>query len=133
MTFRSTAVLFTAALLAAPGLAQQQGHAHGQHHGMAGMEHGQMAMMKPTPANPYAPAEMEMHRKMMSAVGADATETWVRKMIEHHRGAIETSRIVLRETRDAKVRQMAEKTLSEQEREIGELQAWLREHGKSAQ
>ena len=74
-----------------------------------------------------------MHHKMMSAVGADATETWVRKMIEHHRGAIAMSKILLRDSKDQKVRQMAEKTTSEQEREIGELQALLGDHAKKSQ
>lgn len=87
-----------AALGAVPAVAQMQGMDH------SGMNHGQM--MRPTPANPYPQAEMDMHQKMMSAMGADATETWVRKMVEHHRGGIAMSRIVLRETKDPKVRQM---------------------------
>ena len=70
---------------------------------------------------------------MMSAMGADATETWVRKMVEHHRGGIAMSQIVLRETKDAKVRQMATMTIAEQNKEAGELNAWLRAHGKVAQ
>jgi uncharacterized protein (DUF305 family) len=114
-----------ATLIVGPAIAQSGGM-----HDMAGMD---MSMMKPTAANPYPPAEMDMHKKMMTAVGADATETWVRKMIEHHRGAIAMSRIVLRETRDPKVRMMATKSSSEQTREIGELNAWLRAHGKRAQ
>lgn len=104
--------------------------------GMSAMDHSKMGMdkmMQPTPANPFPPAEMKMHERMMAAMGADASETWVRKMIEHHRGAIDTSRIVLQHTRDPKVRQMANKAISEQERGIAELQAWLRQHGKRAQ
>lgn len=112
-------------LLATPVMAQIQGMDHSK------MDMGQM--MKPTPANPYPPAEMDMHQKMMSAMGADATETWVRKMIEHHRGAIAMSRIVLRDTKDAKVRMMANKAVTEQMREVGELQGWLKAHGERAQ
>lgn len=120
------------ALLATPALAQQSGGMQGMNHGqMAGMNHDDMAGMMA--GNPYGQAEMDMHQKMMSAMGADATETWVRKMVEHHRGGIAMSRIVLRETKDPKVRQMATKTIAEQTREIGELNAWLRAHGKSAQ
>ncbi len=87
------ASLAVAALLATPALAQSSGM-----QSMGGMD---MSMMKPTPANPYPPAEMDMHKKMMSATGADATETWVRKLVEHHRGAIAMSRIVLRPARSA--------------------------------
>ena len=64
---------------------------------------------------------------------SDATETWVRKMIEHHRGGIAMSRIVLRDTKELKVREMATKTIAEQTREVGELNAWLRSHGKRPQ
>lgn len=112
------------------------GAAAAQSSPMAGMDHSKMdmaEMMRPTSSNPFPPAEMDMHKKMMSAVGNDATETWVRKMIEHHRGAIAMSRIVLRDTRDANVRSMATKSEAEQTREIGELQAWLKTHGKRAQ
>ena len=120
-------VAVAAALGAAPAAAQMQGMDH------SGMNRGQMQMMRPTPANPYPQAEMDMHQKMMSAMGADATETWVRKMIEHHRGGIAMSRIVIRDTKDAKVREMASKTIAEQTREVNELNAWLRAHGKKAQ
>src|SRR3546814_20797093 len=96
-------------LLATPGIAQMQGMDHSK------MDMGQM--MKPTPANPYPSAEMEMHQKMTSAMGADATETWVRKMVEHHRGAIAMSRLVLREHKVSKVRMMANKAVAEQTRE----------------
>lgn len=95
--------------------------------------HMDHSMMQPTTANPYPPAEMRMHQKMMAAVGDDATETWVRKMIEHHRGGVETSRIVLGKTHDPAVRAMASKTISEQTREIGQLQNWLKQHGKRAE
>ncbi len=131
MTMRKFVVPFSALILAAtPAVAQ--GPMQGMDHSK--MEHGAMSgMMQPTPANPYPQAEMEMHHKMMGAVGSDATETWVRKMIEHHRGAIAMSRIVIEHTRDAKVREMATKSSAAQNREISELQAWLREHRKRAQ
>lgn len=122
----ATAMTLAALSLAVPAVAQTGA--------MQGMDHSKMdGMMHPTPANPFPPAEMDMHEKMMSATGADATETWVRKMIEHHRGGIAMSRIVLRDTKDAKVRSMAEKTIADQTREVGQLNGWLRAHGKSAQ
>lgn len=108
--------------LATPALAQQMNH--------QGMNHGQM---QPTAANPYGPAEMKMHQEMMSAVGADASETWVRKMIEHHRGGVEMSRIALAEAKDKEARDKAQKTATMQEKEIAELQSWLRRHGKQPQ
>lgn len=115
-------------MLATPALAQQSGH-QGMNH--QGMDHSQM--MQPTAANPYGPAEMKMHQEMMSAVGADASETWVRKMIEHHRGGVEMSRIALAQAKDKEARDKAQKTATMQEKEIAELQSWLRRHGKQPQ
>jgi len=102
--------------------------------GMEGMGAGhRMAMMQPTAANPFPQAEMRMHMAMMHANGADADETFVRKMIEHDRGAIEMARIVATSTRDARVRQFSDQTIARQTEDIAGLQAWLARHGKVAQ
>ena len=108
-------------LMAVPAIAQQGG--------MQGMDHSKMQGMN----TPFMPAEMAMHEKMMKAKGANASETWVRKMIEHHRGAVAMSQIVIRQAPDAKTRQMAQKSIAEQNKSIGELQAMLRSMGKRPQ
>ena len=41
--------------------------------------------------NPFAEAERKMHDAMMAAMGSDANQTWVRKMLAHHQGGIEVS------------------------------------------
>ena len=63
----------------------------------------------------------------------DETGVALVEVVEHHRGAIAMSRIVLRETKDSKVRMMANKAVAEQTREVGELEGWLKAHGKRAQ
>ena len=83
--------------------------------------------------NPYMPAEMAMHDKMMAAKGADVGETWTRKMIEHHRGALSMSQIALKQSDDPMVRQMAQKTIDMQTRDIADLNKMLTDAGKSAQ
>lgn len=124
--------LASAALLASPALAQQtMDHSKMDHSKMSGMDHSKM--MQNTAANPYAQSEMRMHEKMMKAVGSDASETWVRKMIEHHRGGVEMSKIAISQAKDADARQKAQKTMAMQEKEIGELQAWLKRNGKRPQ
>lgn len=126
------APIFTVlALIATPALAQQggmQGMDHGQ---MAGMNHDDMAKMMA--GNPYAQSEMDMQQKMMAAKQGDAAEMWTRKMIEHHRGAVAMSRVAVREAKDAETRQMAQMTITKQEKDIAELQGWLRKHGKRPQ
>ena len=102
--------------------------------GMKGMGAGhRMEMMQPTAANPFPHAEMQMHMAMMHAAGADADETFVRKMIEHDRGAIEMARIVGTSTKDARVRQFSNEAIARQTGDIANLQAWLAQHGKVAQ
>lgn len=114
------------------------------HAKMQGMDHAKMEtmdrpmmggmgeMMKNTPANPYAEAGMAMHHKMM-VVGADASETWVRQMIEHHRGAVAMSKIAVAQANDKEARAMAQKDITMQEQDIVSLQSWLKRHGQTAQ
>lgn len=106
------------------------------HSKMQGMDHSKMGsmadMMKNTPANPYAEAGMAMHHKMM-VVGNDASETWARQMIEHHRGAIAMSRIAVAQAGDKELRTMAQKVVNMQVGEVASLQSWLKRHGKNAQ
>ena len=110
-----------ALLFATPALAQQANH--------QGMNHS----MPVTAANPYGPAMMKMNERMMAAMGPNAGETWTRKMIEHHRGAVDMSQIVLRNSQNADVRREAQKTITSQNREIANLNAMLRKMGKRAQ
>lgn len=120
---KTITMMALAAIAATPALAQQ--------HSMQGMDHSKMNMNDPN--NPFMPAEMTMHDKMMSAKGANAAETWTRKMIEHHRGAIAMSQIVLRQSPDARTRTRAQQTITSQTKEVADLQASLRAMGKRAQ
>ena len=70
---------------------------------------------------PFAAAEMSMNEKMMSAVGANVSDTWLKQMIEHHRGAIAMSKIVLEQHPSGDARMMAEQTIAMQGKEIDEL------------
>jgi uncharacterized protein (DUF305 family) len=71
----------------------------------------------------------EMDRAMMQADDPVFSRAFVLKMIEHHKGAIEMSRILLKYGKDAELRGMAEKGMKMQEKEIGEMQEWLKSHG----
>ena len=81
-----------------------------------------MNAMMNDPNNPYAPVEIRMNERMRAAVGVNASESWVRKMIEHHRGGIEMTKIFLAQGGDAKVLQRARKDLHEQSEEIPQLE-----------
>lgn len=78
-----------------------------------------------TSAQLYEAGEMQMHQAMMAAKGATIDETWMRKMIEHHRGAVAMSDVVLGQNPPAPVRAMAQKTKADQTKEIAHLEAML--------
>lgn len=75
--------------------------------------------------NPFAQSEMTMDQAMMAAVGVNAADSWVRKMIAHHEGAIAMSRLVLPLNPTADVAKMAQMTIDMQGSEIVDLQRLL--------
>lgn len=79
-----------------------------------------------TMEGPYAESEMAMDKAMKAAVGVDAADTWVKKMIAHHEGAIAMSRIVLGLDPTADVAKMAQMTIDNQGSEIEALNALAR-------
>ena len=81
-----------------------------------------MNMMAADPNNPFAQSELAMDKAMMAAVGVDAADSWVRKMIEHHRGAVEMSRIVLTQNPTPDVAKMAQMTIDMQGMETTDLE-----------
>lgn len=75
---------------------------------------------------PYAESEMAMDKAIKAAVGVDAADTWVKKMIAHHEGAIDMSRIVLGLNPTTDVAKMAQMTIDNQGAEIETLKALTR-------
>lgn len=82
-------------------------------------------------------AMRDAHRKMDQQMQAgmessgSADERFVRMMIPHHQGAVDMSRLALPDIKDAELRRMVEKTMRENAKEIEDMQAWLKKHGKS--
>ena len=77
--------------------------------------------------NPFAQSEMQMNERMMAAVGTDVGDSWVRKMIEHHQGAIDMSQIVLPLNPRADVAEMARMTIEKQGKEIEDLRKLVKQ------
>ncbi len=76
---------------------------------------------------PFAASEKAMDEAMKAAVGIDAADTWVRKMIAHHDGAIEMSRVVLQQNPTADVARMAQMTIDNQGAENEVLRGLIRQ------
>ena len=81
-----------------------------------------MNTMMADPNNPFAQSEMAMDEAINAAVGVNAADSWVRKMIEHHKGAVDMSRIVLAQNPFADVTKMAQQTIDKQSKEIADLE-----------
>ncbi len=77
--------------------------------------------------NPFADSEQRMDQQMMAAVGANPGDTWVRKMIAHHQGAIDMSKIMLEQNPSADVAMMAREAIEKQSKEIKDLQKLLQQ------
>jgi hypothetical protein len=106
-----------------PGAKQHSGHAHA----------GDGARDR---AGPQAPAVREFkaaHDTMMRNMGVpytgDPDADFRIQMIPHHQGAIDMAYIAMRHAKDPWTRQLAEGVIVEQQREIAEMQAWLRRRG----
>ena len=96
-------------------------------------EPGEQAAAPASPAaratmdGPFAASEKSMDTAMKAAVGIDAADSWVRKMIAHHDGAIEMSRVVLRLNPTADVARMAQMTIDNQGAENEVLKGLIRD------
>ena len=116
-----------AAIVILPSLASAQG-AHGGHSG-----HSTPAQTAGTPDTPatqgYRQANEKMHKNMDIAYSGNADVDFVRGMIPHHQGAIDMAKVALQHAKDEQVRKWAEAVIREQEREIAEMQAWLKTKG----
>ena len=77
-------------------------------------------------ADLYRPAMMDMQQKMEAAKGADVSETYMRKMLEHHKGAIAMSDIALQHGVSGALKTQIEKTRDENRKEAAMVEAMLR-------
>ena len=96
--------------------------------------------MQTTPAQPtatsastkaYLEAAEKMHAPMMQGMQAqDPDAAFVRGMIPHHQGAIDMAKVVLQYGNDPQVKKWANDVLREQQREISEMEEWLKKNAR---
>jgi uncharacterized protein (DUF305 family) len=124
---RSLNLALAAIMAMLPSLAAAQG-AHGGHSG-----HSTPAQTARTPDTPatqgYRQANETMHKNMDIIFSGNADVDFVRGMIPHHQGAIDMAKVALQHGKDEQVRKWAQDVIREQEREIAEMQNWLKSKG----
>ena len=79
------------------------------------------AAMEPSPASAFDAASKNMRDAMMAAVGSDAGDNWVRKMIAHHQGAIDMAVLQLRYGKNEHLKRIAQEIIVSQLQEIAAM------------
>lgn len=127
--------LFAAALLSTglAGAALAQGmHDHGP---MSGKDMGSMGSMKPDPKDDastkdFKAADMAMMKDMDVPYTGDPDVDFRTHMIPHHKGAVAMAKVALKHAKDPATKAMAQRIIQDQGKEISEMEAWLKQHGK---
>ena len=130
MTKLAPLVLTTALTLSFAGLAiAQRKDTAKQPHGAGHTT----AAMKPQPSDAASTkAFKEVHMKMMRDMTVPYTGSsdvdFVRGMIPHHQGAIDMAKVQLAHGKDPAIRALAEKIITDQEKEIAQMSDWLKKN-----
>ena len=120
--------------------------AHAQHNPagtkpMPGMSHAGMAGMTMPAAKPGSPVAAFQHgmdsvmvvmdegmRRMTGANPNDIDASFAAMMLPHHQGAVDMARLQLLYGKDPALRRLAQSIIAEQQVEIQQMQAWLKQH-----
>jgi uncharacterized protein (DUF305 family) len=73
-------------------------------------------------------ANERMHHEMNIDWTGDPDRDFVCAMIPHHQGAIEMARVAIDHCSDPELRELAEKIIADQEKEIADMRDWLARH-----
>lgn len=86
------------------------------------------AMSVSNASNEFKAAMDKMHQAMAKPMMGMADHDFAMMMLPHHQGAVDMAKIELKYGTDPKLRKMAEQIVKSQQKEIQELQAWLKSH-----
>jgi uncharacterized protein (DUF305 family) len=73
---------------------------------------------------------MKMMRDMQIQPSGNPDVDFVRGMIPHHQGAIHMAKIELAQGKEPEMRKLAQNIVKDQEKEIAEMQAWLKKNNR---
>jgi uncharacterized protein (DUF305 family) len=78
----------------------------------------------------FKAADMNMMKNMNAAPYTGNPDVDFRThMIPHHEGAIAMAQVGLKYANDAETKRMAQKIIDDQEKEVADMQAWLKKNG----
>lgn len=124
------AAAIAALATAAPALAQSGGKDGAPMSHAMPMTHAMPKASDRASTRDFKAADVAMMRNMRVPYTDDADVDFRTHMIPHHRGAIDMAKVALQHARDPATKALAEAIIKDQEREIAEMQAWLKAHGR---
>lgn len=132
-TFTKTLVALSLAVGIGGGAYAQATHGHGASAGPAAMS-GMMPEMMPKDTDApstkdFKEAHMRMMKNMAQPFTGNPDIDFRVHMVPHHQGAVDMAKVALMHAKDPETKKMAEAIIKDQEREIAEMQAWLKKHG----
>lgn len=83
-----------------------------------------------TASKGYMDAMSKMQAGMPKVHNSDPDVDFAQMMIPHHQGAIDMAKVEIQYGKDPTLRAMAEKMIKDQEKEIADLEKWLKGKGK---
>ncbi len=121
------AIVLISAGLAGPALAQaSHDHRSMPGHGMGKTKRGPEGHASTVE---FKAADAAMMKEMDVAYTGDPDVDFRTHMIPHHRGAVAMAKVALTHAKD-ETRAMAQKIIDDQEKEIADMEAWLKRHGR---
>ncbi len=78
----------------------------------------------------FKAAHKQMMREMAISYSGMTDVDFVRGMIPHHQGAIDMAKVELKHGKDPVIRALAEKIIADQEKEIAQMQDWLKKNAR---
>lgn len=119
-----------AAAAAGPSLAGDASPADHSQHQAAGKAGGEELSEA---SKAYEAVLQKMHKDMSLGYTNDVDEDFVRGMIPHNKGAIEQAEVLLKYSKNPRLRRLAGGIIAAQRREIYFMQHWLEAHGKGVE
>ncbi len=83
----------------------------------------------PASTKDFKAADMQMMKNMHVPYTGNPDVDFRTHMIPHHQGAVEMAKVALKHAKDPETKRMAQKIIDDQEKEIAEMQEWLKKNG----
>lgn len=101
---------------------------------MGAMQKMMQSMMPKADDVPSTKGLKEAHMEMMlhtpTSFSGNADVDFAKQMIPHHQGAIDMAKVQLANGKDPEMRKMAEKIIADQDKEIAQMNDWLKKNPK---